>query len=156
MAESKNRKHALLRVEPRNYEAMIDKLQDMNINHRRESDTVIKLYTDGIPDKVLYNLTHDVYVDKFVLKEEIKSTLNEGRYENIEHMFSGEPDPMGNGDELDKIGVPKQLIAEILRDEFRDALILLGQEDKIEEIESRVENSYKEITEEQYQAKFKK
>ena len=56
----------------------------------------------------------------------------------------------------DKIGVPKQLIAEILRDEFRDALILLGQEDKIEEIESRVENSYKEITEEQYQAKFKK
>ena len=99
MAESKNRKHALLRVEPRNYEAMIDKLQDMNINHRRESDTVIKLYTDGISDKVLYNLTHDVYVDKFVLKEEIKSTLNEGRYENIEHMFSGEPDPMGKGDE---------------------------------------------------------
>jgi len=90
-------------------------------------------------------------------KEEIKSTLfNEGRYENVEHMFSGEPDPMGKGDESDKIGVPKQLIAEILRDEFRDALILLGQEDKIEEIESRVENSYKEITEEQYQAKFKK
>ena len=64
-----NRKHALLRVEPRNYEAMIDKLQDMNINHRRESDTVIKVYTDNISDKVLYNLTHDVYVDKFVLKE---------------------------------------------------------------------------------------
>ena len=34
--EEDNRKHALLRVEPRNYEAMIDKLQDMNINHRRE------------------------------------------------------------------------------------------------------------------------
>jgi len=56
----------------------------------------------------------------------------------------------------DKIGVPKQLIAEILRDEFRDALILLGKEYLIEEIESRVENSYKEITEEQYQEKFTK
>jgi hypothetical protein len=56
--------------------------------------------------------------------------------------------------EKPKTGVPKQLIAEILRDEFRDALILLGQEDKIEEIESRVENSYKEITEEKYQEKF--
>ena len=67
--EEDNRKHALLRVEPRNYEAMIDKLQDMNINHRRESDTVIKVYTDNLSDKALYNLTHDVYVDKFVLKE---------------------------------------------------------------------------------------
>ena len=64
-----DRKHALLRVEPRNYEDMIDKLQDMNINHNRQSDTVIKVYTDRIPDKVLYNLTHDVWVDKFVLKE---------------------------------------------------------------------------------------
>lgn len=66
-----NRKHALLRVEPRNYEAMIDKLQDMNINHRRESDTVIKIYTDRISSKALYDLTHDVYVDKFVLKESV-------------------------------------------------------------------------------------
>ena len=56
----------------------------------------------------------------------------------------------------DKIGVPKQLIAEILRDEFRDALFLLGHEDKIKQIESRVENSYKEITEEQWQEKFTK
>ena len=64
-----DRKHALLRVEPRNYEDMIDKLQDMNINHNRQSDTVIKVYTDRIPDKVLYKLTHDVWVDKFVLKE---------------------------------------------------------------------------------------
>ena len=64
-----DRKYALLRVEPRNYEDMIDKLQDMNINHNRQSDTVIKVYTDRIPDKVLYNLTHDVWVDKFVLKE---------------------------------------------------------------------------------------
>jgi len=69
LKEEDNRKHALLRVEPRNYEAMIDKLQDMNINHRRESDTVIKVYTDNISDRALYNLTHDVYVDKFVLKE---------------------------------------------------------------------------------------
>ena len=69
MVAEGSRKHALLRVEPRNYEAMIDKLQDMNINHRRESDTVIKVYTDGISDKIIYNLTHDVWVDKFVLKE---------------------------------------------------------------------------------------
>ena len=69
--EEDNRKHALLRVEPRNYEAMIDKLQDMNINHRRESDTVIKVYIDNLSDKALYNLTHDVYVDKFVLKESL-------------------------------------------------------------------------------------
>ena len=64
-----DRKYALLRVEPRNYEDMIDKLQDMNINHNRQSDTVIKVYTDRIPDKVVYNLTHDVWVDKFVLNE---------------------------------------------------------------------------------------
>ena len=64
-----DRKYALLRVEPRNYEDMIDKLQGMNVNHNRQSDTVIKVYTDRIPDKVLYNLTHDVWVDKFVLKE---------------------------------------------------------------------------------------
>ena len=64
-----DRKYALLRVEPRNYEDMIDKLQDMNINHNRISDTVIKVYTDRIPDKIIYNLTHDVWVDKFVLKE---------------------------------------------------------------------------------------
>ena len=64
-----DRKYALLRVEPRNYEDMIDKLQDMNINHNRQSDTVIKVYTDRIPDKVIYNLTHDVWVDKFVLNE---------------------------------------------------------------------------------------
>ena len=69
--EDDNRKHALLRVEPRNYEVMIDKLQDMNINHRRESDTVIKVYTDNLSDRALYNLTHDVYVDKFVLKESL-------------------------------------------------------------------------------------
>ena len=64
-----DRKYALLRVEPRNYEDMIDKLQDMNINHNRQSDTVIKVYTDRIPDKVIYTLTHDVWVDKFVLNE---------------------------------------------------------------------------------------
>ena len=64
-----DRKYALLRVEPRNYEDMIDKLQDMNINHNRQSDTVIKVYTDRIPDKVVYDLTHDVWVDKFVLNE---------------------------------------------------------------------------------------
>ena len=64
-----DRKYALLKVEPRNYEDMIDKLQDMNINHNRQSDTVIKVYTDRIPDKVVYNLTHDVWVDKFVLNE---------------------------------------------------------------------------------------
>ena len=88
-----NRKHALLRVEPRNYEAMIDKLQDMNINHRRESDTVIKLYTDGVPDKVLYNLTHDVYVDKFVLKEEMTSTVSKARAKSeLKQMLKGKRD----------------------------------------------------------------
>ena len=66
-----DRKYALLKVRPENYELMIDKLQDMNINHTRHSniDSVIKVYTDRIPDKVLYKLTHDVWVDKFVLKE---------------------------------------------------------------------------------------
>ena len=66
-----DRKYALLKVRPENYDRMIDKLQDMNINHTRHSDIegVIKVYTDRIPDKVLYKLTHDVWVDKFVLKE---------------------------------------------------------------------------------------
>ena len=66
-----DRKYALLKVRPENYNLMIDKLQDMNINHTRHSGTegVIKVYTDRIPDKVLYKLTHDVWVDKFVLKE---------------------------------------------------------------------------------------
>jgi len=64
-----DRKHALLGVAPRNYEDMIDKLQDMNINHNRQSDTVIKVYTDRMSDKVLYNITHDVWVDKFILNE---------------------------------------------------------------------------------------
>jgi hypothetical protein len=66
-----DRKYALLKVRPENYNLMIDKLQDMNINHTRHSGTegVIKIYTDIIPDKVLYRLTHDVWVDKFVLKE---------------------------------------------------------------------------------------
>jgi hypothetical protein len=65
------RKYALLKVRPENYNLMIDKLQDMNINHTRHSgiEGVIKIYTDRIPDKVLYRLTHDVWVDKFVLKE---------------------------------------------------------------------------------------
>ena len=70
-----DRKYALLRVEPRNYEDMIDKLQDMNINHNRISDTVIKIYTDRIPDKILYKLTHDVWVDKFVFKESVNEAL---------------------------------------------------------------------------------
>ena len=66
-----DRKYALLKVRPENYDRMIDKLQDMNINHTRHSgiEGVIKVYTDRIPDKVLYKLTHDVWVDKFVLKE---------------------------------------------------------------------------------------
>jgi hypothetical protein len=66
-----DRKYALLRVAPRNYEDMIDKLQDMNINHTRHSgiEGVIKVYTDRIPDNVLNKLTHDVWVDKFVLNE---------------------------------------------------------------------------------------
>ena len=66
-----DRKYALLKVRPENYNLMIDKLHDMNINHTRHSGTegVIKIYTDRIPDKVLYRLTHDVWVDKFVLKE---------------------------------------------------------------------------------------
>jgi hypothetical protein len=70
-----DRKYALLKVRPENYNLMIDKLQDMNINHTRHSgiDGVIKVYTDRIPDKVLYKLTHDVWVDKFVLKEAKKN-----------------------------------------------------------------------------------
>jgi len=66
-----DRKYALLKVRPENYNLMIDKLQDMNINHTRHSgiEGVIKIYTDRIPDKVLYRLTHNVWVDKFVLKE---------------------------------------------------------------------------------------
>ena len=66
-----DRKYALLKVRPENYDRMIDKLQDMNINHTRHSGIggVIKVYIDRIPDKVLYKLTHDVWVDKFVLKE---------------------------------------------------------------------------------------
>lgn len=70
-----DRKYALLKVRPENYNLMIDKLQDMNINHTRHSgiDGIIKVYTDRIPDKVLYKLTHDVWVDKFVLKEAKKN-----------------------------------------------------------------------------------
>jgi hypothetical protein len=72
---SDDRKYALLKVRPENYNLMIDKLQDMNINHTRHSgiEGVIKVYTDRIPDKVLYKLTHDVWVDKFVLNEAKKN-----------------------------------------------------------------------------------
>ncbi len=73
-----DRKYALLKVRPENYDRMIDKLQDMNINHTRHSgiEDVIKVYTDRIPDKVLYKLTHDVWVDKYVLKEAKKAKKN--------------------------------------------------------------------------------
>lgn len=112
-----DRKHALLRVEPRNYEAMIDKLQDMNINHRRESDNVIKVYIDNIPDKVIYNLTHDVYVDKFVLKEslnenkaiitfkndyEVKMNTGEGYDDDFEYFEAGEREQVYILDKNDK------------------------------------------------------
>tara|TARA_R110002167_G_scaffold289376_1_gene494449 strand:+ start:584 stop:1135 length:552 start_codon:yes stop_codon:yes gene_type:complete len=55
--------------------------------------------------------------------------------------------------EKSKTGVPKQLIADsdsvrstILRSKFRNALIRMGARRQVEEIESRVENSYKEST----------
>mgnify|MGYP003639923107 FL=1 len=75
-----NRSHIILRVEPRNYDAMVDKLQDMNINHNQESKNTIKVYTDKTSgwygnSKAQYKLTHDVWVDKFVIRESI---VNEG------------------------------------------------------------------------------
>jgi len=78
--ESDNRSHIILRVEPRNYENMIGKLQDMNINHNRVSDTIIKVYTDPTSgwhgnSKAQYKLMHDVWVDKFVVKD----SVNEGK-----------------------------------------------------------------------------
>ena len=71
-----NRSHIILRVEPRNYDAMVDKLQDMNINHNQESKNTIKVYTDKTSgwygnSKAQYKLTHDVWVDKFVIRESI-------------------------------------------------------------------------------------
>ena len=48
-----------------------------------------------------------------IIKEEIKSTLNEGRYEDVEYMFSGEPDPMGNEDESVKEEIRGNVLATI-------------------------------------------
>jgi len=92
-----DRKYALLKVRPENYDLMIDKLQDMNINHTRHSGTegVIKIYTDRIPDKVLYRLTHDVWVDKFVLKENNLVTRYSGFNRNPEDPDSEPFNPTG-------------------------------------------------------------
>ena len=81
---SDKRSHILLKVPERNYYNMVDKLQDMNINHSHESKNVIKVYTDptsGWPknerlsQKLEYKLTHDVWVDKFVVKESVNETV---------------------------------------------------------------------------------
>ena len=89
---SDKRSHILLKVPERNYYNMVDKLQDMNINHSQESKNVIKVYTDptsGWPknerqsQKLEYKLTHDVWVDKFVVKE----SLNEGNPWAMEKAF---------------------------------------------------------------------
>ena len=77
--ENDDRSHIILRVEPRNYEKMVDKLQDMHINHNQESKNTIKVYTDKTSgwygdSKAQYKLTHDVYVDTFVIKESINES----------------------------------------------------------------------------------
>ena len=69
-----DRSHIILRVEPRNYDNMVDKLQDMRVNHNQESKNTIKVYTDKTSgwygnSKAQYKLTHDVWVDKFVINE---------------------------------------------------------------------------------------
>ena len=107
-----NRKHALLRVEPRNYEAMIDKLQDMNINHRRESDTVIKIYTDRISSKALYDLTHDVYVEKFVLKESVNEKKKQT---NDQSPMSDDGMETGIKNKAKESGVPVGLLRIIMK-----------------------------------------
>lgn len=78
-----NRSHILLRVAKRNYNNMIDKLQSLGVNHTRHTGNpeVIKVYTDKTSgwygnSKAQYKLMHDVWVDKYVVKE---STINEGR-----------------------------------------------------------------------------
>lgn len=74
--ENDNRSHIILRVEPRNYDNMVDKLQDMRVNHNQESKNTIKVYTDKTSgwygnSKAQSKLTHDVWVDKFVIKESV-------------------------------------------------------------------------------------
>jgi hypothetical protein len=136
-----DRKYALLKVRPENYNLMIDKLQDMNINHTRHSGTegVIKVYTDRIPEKVLYRLTHDVWVDKFVLKEARRNNkkLNEQMdiWDDIANMeFGMDYDQLGSNeqewvrDEIDNMEMRESLNENKIND-FVDKW-----EDKIEKI----------------------
>tara|TARA_Y100000385_G_C13078124_1_gene632474 strand:- start:56 stop:1015 length:960 start_codon:yes stop_codon:yes gene_type:complete len=73
-----DRSHIILRVAPRNVNNMAFKLQDMHVNHRVEDHKkgIIKVYTDPTSgwhgnEKAQYKLTHDVWVDKFVVKESV-------------------------------------------------------------------------------------
>jgi len=73
-----DRSHIMLRVAPRNVNNMRDKLQDMHVNHRVEDfkKGIIKVYTDPTSgwygnEKAQYKLSHDVWVDKFVVKESV-------------------------------------------------------------------------------------
>lgn len=73
-----DRSHIILRVAPRNVNNMRDKLQDMHVNHRVEDlkKGIIKVYTDPTSgwygnEKAQYKLSHDVWVDKFVVKESV-------------------------------------------------------------------------------------
>ena len=80
--------HILLKVASRNYENMIDKLQDMNVNHRRESENIIKVYTDPTSgwhgnSKAQYKLMHDIWVDKFIEKDYAKGGKIDADADNI-------------------------------------------------------------------------
>lgn len=90
--EKDDRSHIILLVASRNYESMIDKLQDMHINHRRESKTTIKVYTDKTSgwygnSRAQYKLTHDVWVDKFVIKESIVTEGYNGDMSDFKYEF---------------------------------------------------------------------
>ena len=76
-----NRSHIMLRVAPRNVSNMAFKLQDIHVNHRVEDPKkgIIKVYTDPTSgwygnEKAQYKLTHDLWVDKFVVNESVNES----------------------------------------------------------------------------------
>jgi hypothetical protein len=85
-----DRSHIILRVASRNVNNMAFKLQDMHVNHRVEDPKkgIIKVYTDPTSgwhgnEKAQYKLTHDVWVDKFVVKESVDEANTKDAREDL-------------------------------------------------------------------------
>ena len=108
-----DRSHIILRVEPRNYDNMVDKLQDMRVNHNQESKNTIKVYTDKTSgwygnSKAQYKLTHDVWVDKFVINEASQEAY-------ILHRLADNPGEAVAGEFLSKHNVDLGLLTKAIQ-----------------------------------------